>query len=102
MTAAAHDPQIRQCFAERIGRPRIEPEYEPAARRECSMNALRRAEVWSLRRQRIDAPNDQARNLALGLEDDGVFVVPPRRAPGFSSGSIAWRKDAWIKAREAS
>jgi hypothetical protein len=37
---AAHDPQIRERLAERIPRRRMEPEYEPAARRERSMNPL--------------------------------------------------------------
>jgi hypothetical protein len=37
---AAHDPQIRERLAERIRRRRMEPEYEPAARRERSMNPL--------------------------------------------------------------
>jgi hypothetical protein len=37
---AAHDPQIRERLAVRIRRRRMEPEYEPAARRERSMNTL--------------------------------------------------------------
>jgi hypothetical protein len=43
MTAPAHDPQIRECCAQRTWRVRVEPEYEPAARRECSVNPLQRS-----------------------------------------------------------
>jgi len=42
MTTPAYDPQIRECFAQRTWRMRIEPEYEPAARHKCSVNVLQR------------------------------------------------------------
>jgi len=63
-------PTTRSAGQERAASIASQPTPVPMSRK--APGCQRCAEVWSLRRQRIDAANDQARHLVLGLEDDGV------------------------------